>query len=247
MALSVVVSFIHRRRRYRLLALGCGLCLGTSACLPALPEPDLRADAAAPSAKDAATASASTRALCPPLLSGELLLNEVVVRPGGLDADGDGASTGRDEVIEVVSLAAAPGHALGVVLRIDGVVRGEIVESPCLQPGQAALLVGSTTAAAGRVATLPALRLDHTLRLRDSPSRLELFSAAGGLHDSAPMPAALGNAPAVWTRVPDADPDGEWWPHQTVPPFRPWSLGACAGGGWFPDCIQSQLAGRVAN
>lgn len=231
----------HAARRWRSLAALVACCAAVG-CLPALPERG--APLERPDAQAHADASGDVIAppACPPLLTGELLLNEVVVRPGGLDADGDGASTGRDEVIEVVSRAEGPAHALGVVVRIDGVIRGQIVASPCLQPGSAALLVGSTTADGGRVATLPTLRLDHTLRLRDMPSRIELVSSAGGIHDGASLPAALGNASAVWTRVPDAEPDGVWLAHRDVPPFRPWSLGSCAGGGQIPACL---LPGRA--
>jgi hypothetical protein len=40
---------------------------------------------------------------CRPVLSGELIVNELLIRPGGVDLDGDGQSTGRDEALELRS------------------------------------------------------------------------------------------------------------------------------------------------
>lgn len=246
----VVLKLVPSRRRQlawmrRMLA-ATSLTLAGGGCLPTLPNLGHEAASTRGSSDGASLAADAGDAAhtppCRPLLTGELLLNEIVVRPGGLDADGDGASTGRDEVVEVVSLAPVPAHALGVVLRIDGVVRGVVAQADCLAPGGAALLVGSTTADAGRVATLPSLRLDHTLRLRDAASRLELLSSAGGIHDGVSLPAATGMGPAVWTRAPDANPDSPWVAHSAVPPHRPWSLGACAGGGWLPVCAAPAAA-----
>ena len=87
--------------------------------------------------------------------AGEVVLNEYLVRPGGIDVDGDGKSNSRDEVLELtLATGSAQVHLGGAQLYVDGQLRGQIAGHQCLDPTQLVVLVGSTS---GMTAVLKAL------------------------------------------------------------------------------------------
>jgi len=177
-----------------------------------------------------------------------VVINEVVLRPAGRDLDGDGESNGHDELVELIANTIEPIHLAGTELRWSGKRRGRIQHSPCLLPGQAAVLVGSATGSF----TLPEgaipLRLDRTLRLTDSGGRLSLHDSDGAELGGVDL-AAAGNATAgcVTRQV-----DGQWWlpmvAHASLEQADGaiWSPGLCADGGRFPGCLSEDNASRPA-
>ncbi len=176
---------------------------------------------------------------CRPAGTGELVINEVVSRPGGVDVDHDGASNGHDEVVEVVSRADEAIHLGGTSLWWKGERRGGIVQSACLPPRTAAVIVapdgGNLKLPSGAVAVL----LDRTLRLTDSGGKLEMRSVAGTTLDAVSVPGAVTpSAPAVWSRTRDADWNALLRSHNEVSgATRPSSIGRCANAERFPCCV----------
>ncbi len=176
---------------------------------------------------------------CRPAGTGELVINEVVSRPGGLDLDHDGASNGHDELVELVSRADEPVHLIGASLWWKGERRGGFLFSPCIQPRTAAVV---STTGAGNL-KLPAgaleVQLDRTLRLSDGGGSLEIRGIKGTPLDAVDVPAAVTpNAPAVWSRARDGDWHTSLRSHnEVVGATRPASLGRCANAARFPCCL----------
>ena len=148
---------------------------------------------------------------CRPANAGEVMLNEYLVRPGGIDIDGDGKSNGRDEVLE---LALATGsthvHLGGAQLLVDGLVHGQVTGQTCLDPRHLVVLVGNTSALTAWPAGVDEVRLDHLLKLPDGGASLELRTADTQLlfrHQYLPEP---GGAPSSWTRSVDGDMASDW-------------------------------------
>ena len=231
--------------------------VGVVGCLPepqlgalgALPSPsvgdnDAGAEAAGTAASPGAGLDASaaldgrsSRVGCRPASVGELALNEVGMRPSGLDLDGDGASTTRDEYVELVSLASEPVDLVGSRLLFRGHERGRVLASTCLAPRHAALFVGSTSgpfiAPAGAVRVV----LDHTLRLSDGGGDVALAAGDGALHDAVSVPAAPPTGAHVWARRADGDRLAPWAAHGAFGPGLAHSPGRCLGGELHPNCV----------
>ena len=148
---------------------------------------------------------------CRPANAGEVVLNEYLVRPGGLDIDGDGKSNGRDEVLELaLATGSEPVHLGGAQLLVDGQVRGQIAGQTCLDPQHLIVLVGSTSALTLWPPGADEVRLDHLLKLPDGGASLELRTAANELlfrHQYAPE---TGGAASSWTRATDGDGAAAW-------------------------------------
>ena len=180
---------------------------------------------------------------CRPAGAGEVVLNEYLVRPGGLDVDGDGKSNGRDEVLE---LALATGstavHLGGAQLLVDGQVRGQITGQACLDPKQLIVVVGSTSALVTWPEGATEVRLDHLLKLPDGGGSLELRSAANELLFRHQYIAESGGAASSWTRAIDGDGAAEWtrqldWAEGHG---RATTLGLCNNGLPACACLASQ-------
>jgi hypothetical protein len=201
------------------------LAITASAC-SLLAEPPL-----ARPGKSASTDSASDLFWpCRPVLSGELIVNELLIRPGGVDLDGDGQSNGRDEALELRLDTTEPVHLREVELLVSGVTRGKLAGSDCLAPGQLLVIVGHTT---GPV-DLPegASRVDwpQTLRLPDDGGSVTLVGAQGAELTSASWSSQSGTAGASLVR----SADGVWWQelvrHDAVAPGMAHSVGRCSNG-----------------
>ncbi len=185
---------------------------------------------------------------CRPPRTGELVINEVALSPGGLDLDGDGASNGRDEMVELVSRADEPISLAGLSLFWRGERRGGVEASPCVPPRTSVVLLGQL----GLEPSLPPgatlVRLDRTLRLTDSGGTLALHGLVDVRGEGSPpetprvlaaltLPAAVTPAaPAVWARSRDGDWDAPLASHGALTE-RPWSPGRCVGGALFPCCL----------
>jgi hypothetical protein len=173
---------------------------------------------------------------CRAFLTGELIINEVVVRPSGLDLDGDGTSSGRDELVELVSIADEPAFVDHLGLLFDGSERGVAASDTCVPPGHALILVGSTTGPFSAPAASSVLVLSRTLRLTDGGGSVAVVAKTGEAHDVVVLPAAPAKGPHVMARRADADWSSPWAPHQQLSVGLLWSPGRCVDGGLFPAC-----------
>jgi hypothetical protein len=120
---------------------------------------------------------------------GDLVLNEALANPGGLDANGDGAlQSAGDEFVEVVSVAASPLLLTGAALRDATAQRHVFPEPTLLLPGAALVVFGfgnprgfppAPLSGAAQVASTGSLGLNNgaeTVRLVAADGTTELFS-----------------------------------------------------------------------
>ena len=194
-------------------------------------------------AADAIDGSASF-ATCRPALSGEVILNEVMVRPGGLDLDGDGKSNGRDEALELVLDSDADADLSGATLWVDGLLRGTVLQAPCLSSGMLVVLTGAETAPLALPAGAVQIALDHSLGLADGGGSIELRGRLGTVLGALEYPAEAGGPPSSRTRAVDGQRDAPLVPHRSLPAAdgAPWSIGRCATGLAPCTCIAAQKA-----
>lgn len=180
---------------------------------------------------------------CRAAASGELVVNEYLVRPGGIDLDGDGKSSLRDEAIEFAVDAAEPVHVLGAELWVDGVRRAKITSPVCLPPQRFAVLVGNAT---GKLSLAPgavALRLDRSLRLADGGAKLELRGLQGQVIAHLTYAAEPHGVPAAtWVREVEGERGSAFVRHDALPTGTgaPHSLGTCATGQPACECLGAQ-------
>ncbi len=140
---------------------------------------------------------------CLPARTGEVVFNEVLAKPAGVDLDGDGLSISRDEAIELIYAGSQPGHLQGATLWLGDKQRGLISDGACLQPGQLVVLTGSKT---GPVVVQPQARhiwLGHPLELRDSGATLRLQGVLGTDLGELTYPQAMPSQ--SWVRQTDGD------------------------------------------
>lgn len=167
---------------------------------------------------------------CRPILSGELLVNELLVRPGGVDLDGDGQSTSRDEAVELRVDAPEPVHLRGVSMQVGDQHRGTWPLDDCLQPGAMLVVVGHTTGAVALPEGASLVSWPQTLKLPDGPATLRWVGSQGAVLAEASWPDQGSGPGASMVR----QRDGVWWTtlvrHDSVMPERRHSLGACASG-----------------
>lgn len=173
---------------------------------------------------------------CRPILSGELLVNELLVRPGGVDLDGDGQSTSRDEAIELRIDAPEPVHLRGVSLQIGDQQRGAWPLDDCVQPGALLVVVGHTTGAVPLPEGASRVNWPQTLKLPDGPTTLRWLGSQGAtLAEASWADQGSGPGASMVRQV-----DGVWWAslvrHDSVMPERRHSLGACADGSPAAAC-----------
>lgn len=169
---------------------------------------------------------------CRPVVTGELIITEVLARPAGVDIDGDGVSNLRDEAIEVRIDADAPVHLRGVTLRVGEKVRGEIDDARCHAPGALAVLTGATTGALALAADPSAvthLRLDGPMGLVDSGSSVELRGLLGTLLGDGHY-GATSTGGQSWARTTDSDRAAPFAPHPALEDGGLHSLGRCRDG-----------------
>lgn len=174
---------------------------------------------------------------CRPILSGELLVNEVLVRPGGVDLDGDGQSTSRDEAIELRIDANEPVHLRGVALQVGGQARGVWPLDDCLSPGALLVVVGHTTGPVALPEGASLVVWPQTLKLPDGADGLRWLGSQGATLAEASWPDQGSGAGTSMAR----ELDGVWWTQlvrhdSLVPQRRPHSLGLCADGQLATAC-----------
>ncbi|HAN32417.1 MAG TPA: hypothetical protein DCQ06_12550 [Myxococcales bacterium] len=181
---------------------------------------------------------ASATPPCRAALTGEMVINEVMVRPSEVDVDGDGISDSKDEYIELVSRATEPIHLRGAELWFNGLRRGEITSSGCVDPRHAFVLFGSMSAARSEAFTSKVVYLDRTLRLADRSATIEIRSVSGSAIDEVDVAAPVTSSGIVnWNRTRAGDWYAPFQAHDNLS-SRPWSVGRCVDGGMFPSCLR---------
>lgn len=174
--------------------------LATSACSVLADGPsfaDWRADGRAQ------LAETTLKPNCLPVRTGEIVINEVLAKPAGIDLDGDGLSNNRDEALELLFVGTFAGHLDGTRLVLDGKDRGIITDITCLHPNQVVVVTGSTAQALVLPAGSRHVRLTKPLNLRDDGGHLQLVGALGTVLGQAHYPAAQPGQSQV--RHPDGD------------------------------------------
>jgi hypothetical protein len=202
-----------------------GLCLGLAGCLSA-PNPTWSPpDGGLKRAGDLPV----TPLPCRKLASGEPILNEVLARPGKLDLDGDGQVNGRDEAIEIIHGGDVEATYDGVELRVDGQLRGVIVDSGCVTPGQVLVLTGAQAATLELPVGTNQVRLDHALKLPDGGATLTLHGGLAGIELAKVDVPPAGATDSSWARAVDGDRSSGWTWHAQVPDAmgQPASPGRC--------------------
>lgn len=181
---------------------------------------------------------------CRPALTGEPIFTEVLARPGGIDIDGDGKSTGRDEAIELLHDGDAAAYYQGVQLWIGGALRGTIVTADCLQPGDLMVLSGTTTAALSMANGAAQLRLDRPLQLPDGGGLLELRGLAATVLASVDLPQAATGTGTSLARDQDGDRLAPWRWHREIAAAAgaTASIGRCLDGQPPCKCVAAQRA-----
>ena len=171
---------------------------------------------------------------CLPVLSGELVINEVLAKPAGLDIDGDGLSNLRDEAIEVLLLADQPRRLDGVTLHVAGQPRGQLSDPRCHPPGTLFVVLGATAALPPLPGGAVGLQLSGQLALRDEGAQLSLLGWAGSPLDLLAYPPAPAGRSLVRSQ------DGDLWaplqPHPDTAAGDPHSLGRCRDGAPATSC-----------
>lgn len=148
---------------------------------------------------------------CRAAVAGEVTLNEYLIRPGGLDVDGDGKSNSHDEVLELaLNTGSAPVHLGGAQLLLDGQLRGQVAASVCLNPQHLVVVVGNTSALTQWPEGADEVRLDHQLKLPDGGGSLELRSASNELLFRHQYLPESGGAGSSWTRSDDGNGAADW-------------------------------------
>jgi hypothetical protein len=179
--------------------------------------------------------------------SGELVLNEVLAKPEGLDANTDGwVEPWADQFVEVLNLAHARLDLSGCELWIDGELRVRLWGRPsraayALAPAQALLFFGGGvvrpawfTADAAQPLVVVA---GGSLALTAGGAQLAVrCPAQGGWQDiaEAVLPAALGGVSQ--NRVRDGDASAAWVAHDSLGPAKA-SPGRCVSGAALANCL----------
>lgn len=191
--------------------------------------------------KDVAVHDLAQPPPCRPVLTGEAIINEVMVRPGGFDMDGDLLSNGHDEAIELIHDSEYDAHYGGVQVWQTGKLRGTIRSRECLPPGQMLVVTGPAT----RELTLPAgatqLRLDHAMSLADGAGLLVLRGLAGTVVGELALPVALDATATSLARTVDGDRAAPLGWHCMLPQTdeQPASIGRCLDGQPPCACIEA--------
>ena len=170
------------------------------------------------------------------------MINEVALRPYEFDLDGDAIANTRDEYIELVSLSEEPIHLKGVSVFFRQQLRGTVLSNSCIEPGQAIVLVGSTTGTYLAPKGSLRLPLNHPLRLTDNGGELVVKTTHNSLLDAILLQGAGKPSLGIVTR----ERDGDRFSAMVSHPSHPWSdgkkgtPGTCVNGDLFPSCASWQ-------
>lgn len=156
---------------------------------------------------------------CDAALPGDLVLNEILADPGGMDVDGDGvADSGDDEFVEVVNVSDREVGIANVLISIVGSSTKQVqLGVECLPPSSARVLFGS----------------EKGLGLVNSGATVSLLIS--GEVVQAHTYGSEGGQDTSLTLATQLDPTSGWVKHSEVS-SSDWSPGTCTNGNPFPDC-----------
>ena len=190
----------------------------------ALGQPD-----AGPATAVAETDAAMVEPACQLPGPNQLVINEILADPGGLDSNGDTLPDSfDDEFIELVNATGKPLEMGGVGLRVGSAIRFRF-PSGCLPPGEPVVVFGG-----GRPALTDGAVFVARLMLTNGGQVVSLLAADGDLELDryAYTQAEPGRS---FTRAPDGT--GSWGAHpEVLGTGLGISPGGCHHGGAFPYC-----------
>lgn len=204
-----------------------------TAVVPALPAGDVDVQVVG----SALSGNAGGFRIVAPAAPGEVILNEVLPNPGGLDANRDGgASNLDDEFVELVNARATPVDLSGYTLRDASAVRHTFANPTTIPAGGSLVLFGAGNVAAASPAFAPAHASGHAvtastggLSLNNGGDTVTLAAPSTSVVDTVTVAAAVAGVSA--NRNPDGDANAALAAHGDVPGSAP---DAVSGGGYSP-------------
>ncbi len=159
---------------------------------------------------------------CPPAEPGDLVLNEILADPGGLDINGDGTADSKgDEFVEIVNVSGRRVGILNAAIRVQTSSAHDFnLGARCLDPWEARVFFGT----------------EASLGLTNSGGTVSLL--VNGQVSQSHTYGDEANHDESITLSPQLDPNGQWARHSEVG-VGPASPGKCANGNDFPDCTGS--------
>ncbi len=156
---------------------------------------------------------------CDAAVPGDLVLNEILADPGGVDVDGDGiADSGDDEFVEVVNVSD---HEVGIANVLISIAASSTKQVQlgveCLPPNGARVLFGSEKG-------LGLVNAGATVSLLVSGEVVQAHTYGGEAGQDVSLTLAT-----------QLDPTSGWVKHSEVSSLD-WSPGTCSNGNAFPDC-----------
>lgn len=173
---------------------------------------------------------------------GDLVLNEVLFDPTGIDANGDGTvNTTEDEFVEILNRSSASVSLAGVKVGDAQSASRYTFGAVCLGPNEAVVVFGKGAvhlSASGKVvldATAHPLSLNNSATAGD-PEHVKVTGTLGELLvDESFSGTTL--IPAAQSVVRSPDLTGAWTKHKTANPGAAASPGQCIGLQPFPGCL----------
>jgi hypothetical protein len=156
----------------------------------------------------------------------EVVLNEVLVNPGGGDPSGDGVPDNRrDEFVELMLVGQEPLWLDGLQLWV-GTNQRAVLHTGCLEPGTVITIFSGHGVVPAAEWVGPLFVSESPLALSNEFTRVELWRDFER-YDRLDVYAAPDGVSVA--RYPDGE--GEFRPHTQIPGGRRWSPGACTNGG----------------
>jgi len=165
--------------------------------------------------------------------SDQVILNEFLADPGGVDVNKDGEdSATQDEFLEIVILGTDGVNMQGVEVQINGNIK-HTFDDPCMHPGTILLFSGGTPA----IDQFPHAAVhvsDKALSMTNSGAEIRIVGPNGDLDAYTYGPE--GGSDQSLTRSPDLT--GDFFLHtEALGSFAaPMSPGTCINGGALPEC-----------
>ncbi|MFT7578525.1 MAG: hypothetical protein ACI9MR_000183 [Myxococcota bacterium] len=153
---------------------------------------------------------------CDPAGMSDLVMNEILADPGGIDVDANGSvSASGDEFVELINVSTRAVALNNVIIDVGG--SQKVVAGVCLDPNGARVVFGS--------AGLPGLTNGGStvsLLVDDQVVQTHTYGAEAGNDTSLTLSTQL-------------DPTSAWVRHDTIS-VEAFSPGTCSNGNAFPSC-----------
>lgn len=215
-----------------LLLFSLNACLGGAKAAPSVTQAD-----------SGAIADAGLMGQCRAPNPYELIVNEYLARPAGIDVDGDGESNALDEAIELTLPAdASPASLVGGELWVGLQRHGTIIDGECLRPGTLVVLTSAQASSLQVHEGATVIHLDHLLKLPDAGGHFEFRGRDGAIWAHVSFPQQNSGPASSFTRVVDGDAATPFVAHATLPKANgaTSSFGLCNTGDVACGCLASQ-------